>query len=160
LFHGLQSELDGDNVTCFPIQVSTLSDEVHLQTNPTKGKAHKLDSHLCEVKEQKETNTSLSSRISAVEYQMREVEYHHIIQQQKTREEYYQSVDNIHKQYKSRLESLNQNVRFLLEEYLRLEDMISKQTRRLKQLESEVSQHKKNRNQAFIVTTEVRFVPE
>ena len=156
--------MDGHNETCLPIQVSQLSDEVktlQLQTITTKGKTQKLDSLLCKAKKGKETNTSPFARISAIESQMRNLEYHHVIKQQKTTEACYQSVDNIHKQYKTRIESLNHHIRFLTEKYLKLEDTISMQTARLQQLENEVSQHRKgiSTDRAFTITAEVRFAP-
>jgi hypothetical protein len=141
---GKQHELEKHNKTCMPDHVSLLSDEVkavQLQTASVEAKRQELDSLLSVTRNEK-PNPEVVERMSAIEGKVQELESHSAIMQQKTVEACYQSVDNMHKEFRATLESLNQHIRLLTDKCLNFESIISAQTARMQQLESEVKQYR------------------
>ena len=137
--------MDRHNESCMPLHLSQLSDGIkalQLQTIGIEGKTQQLNGLLRAPREGEESSTAAVARISTVESQLRELESRHAIMQQKTIEACYQSVDNVHKQLKTTLESLDQHVRLLTDKCLKFENVISTQKAMLQQLESEVTQYR------------------
>ena len=83
-------------------------------------------------------------KLSALEDQLRELESRQTVMQQKTIAACYESVDNIQKQFKTKVDLLDQHMRLMTEKCIKFEETISMQDVRMKQLESELSQYRLN----------------
>ncbi|XP_062519608.1 TNF receptor-associated factor 3-like [Corticium candelabrum] len=83
-------------------------------------------------------------RLSALEDQLRELESRQTVMQQKTIAACYESVDNIRKQFKTKVDLLDQHMRLMTEKCIKFEETISMQDARMKQLQSELSQCRLN----------------
>ena len=79
-------------------------------------------------------------KLSALEDQLRELESRQTFMQQKTIAACYKSVNNIQKQFKTKVDLLDQHMRLMTEKCIKFEETISMQDVRMKQLESELSQ--------------------
>ena len=102
-----------------------------------------IDSELDEQREiqrscQRQTQ-ELSQRTNVLETHLTELAANQKMMQQKTLEACYQSVDNLQKEMKAKMDSFEQQLRGLTEKCIKCEEIISTQSARIQQLEEEAA---------------------
>ncbi|XP_062500924.1 TNF receptor-associated factor 3-like isoform X2 [Corticium candelabrum] len=150
-FKGQQHELNAHAEASLPLHLSCLGDCMKQLQLEVKDFDCKIDD---KIKDQIQSlkkpavHDSMSSdseqKLSALEDQLREFESRQTFMQQKTIAACYESVDNIQKQFKTKVDLLDQHMRLMTEKCIKFEETISMQDVRMKQLESELSQYRLN----------------
>ncbi|XP_062521463.1 TNF receptor-associated factor 3-like isoform X2 [Corticium candelabrum] len=145
-FNGSEKEV-ADHMTSHVVDhVSDLSKEV----KSTRSALDDLDSHVKEtvqdqshsIQANKEAVNQLEERLVNAENKVTDLAANQRLMQHKTLEACYQSVDNVEKEYQSKVAGIDQHLRLLTEKCIRFEEIAVMQAESIRRLEEELARYK------------------